>query len=71
MPLFTSPTLNISGIEVDNRGFKCLGAETREKRAKGEFGSVSFLKLGLPFEEGGPLVFIGDQGAIGGPLGRG
>ena len=30
VPLFTSPTLNISRIEVEYRGFKCL--EAKEER---------------------------------------
>ena len=54
VPLFTSPTLNISGIEVDIEGLEVVRGQRWAKRAKYEFDSVSGPKNGLPGSGEGP-----------------
>ena len=69
VPLFTSPTLNISEIEVEYRGFRGgerpKMSETSEVRVRQRFGAQKWITFG----RGRTSLFIDDQGMFGGPLG--
>ena len=64
LPLFTSPTLNISEIEVEYRGFRggerLKMSETSEVRVRQRFGTQKW----ITWTKGGTLAFIGDQGVV-------
>ena len=64
VPLFTSPTLNISGIEVEYRGFRGgerpKMSETSEVRVRQRFGTQNW----ITWVKGGTLVFIGGQEVV-------
>ena len=70
LPLFTSPTLNISRIEVEYRGFRGgerpKMSETSEVRVRQCFGTQNWITFG----RGQTSLFIGGQGVFGEPLGR-
>ena len=69
VPLFTSPMLNISRIEVEYRGFRDgerpKMSETSEVRVRQRFGAQKWITFGRE----GASLFIGDQrGVLGNPL---
>ena len=63
VPLFTSPTLNISGIEVEYRAFRGgerpKMSETSEVRVRQRFGTQNW----ITWTRGEAPIFIGNQGA--------